>query len=120
MEEIKKITDGEMADVVVDFTGAPPAQLNAINSAGKMGRVVFVGISHKGLNLGDKEVDNIMRGQISLIGSWNSFTDPFPGYDWTESLKLFDDAPAIFQKIKEGGFFFNKILFLPHGENFDK
>ena len=137
VEEIKKITDGEMADVVVDFTGAPPAQLNAINSAGKMGRVVFVGISHKGLNLGDKEVDNIMRGQISLIGSWNSFTDPFPGYDWTESLKLFeegkitakpmlshklplDDAPAIFQKITEGGFFFNKILFLPHGENFDK
>ena len=78
-----------------------------------------------------------MRGQISLIGSWNSFTDPFPGYDWTESLKLFeegkitakpmishklplDEAPEIFQKIKEGGLFFNKILFLPHGENFDK
>ena len=133
---VKEITQGEMADVVIDFTGAPPAQLNAINSAGKMGRVVFVGISHKGLSLGEKEVDNIMRGQISLIGSWNSFTDPFPGYDWTESLKLFaegkitskpmishklplKDAPEIFKKIAEGGFFFNKILFLPNGEEME-
>lgn len=133
---IREITNGEMADVVVDFTGAPPAQLNAINSAGKMGRVALVGISHKGLTLGEKEVDNIMRGQISLIGSWNSFTKPFPGYDWTESIKLFaqgkitskpmishklplEDAPEIFKQIAAGGLFFNKILFLPHGEEME-
>jgi L-iditol 2-dehydrogenase len=46
-----------------------------------MGRVVFLGISHKGLDLSDKEVDAIMRGQLSVIGSWNSFTKPFPGED---------------------------------------
>ncbi len=136
VEEIKKITDGKMADVVLDITGAPPAQINAINSTGKMGRIVLVGISHKGLSLGEKEVDTIMRSQISLIGSWNSFTKPFPGYDWTESLKLFsegkitskpmlshmltlDEAPGIFKQIADGGLFFNKIMFLPHGDKFE-
>lgn len=136
VEVIKRETNGEMADVVIDFTGAPPAQKKAINCAGKMARVVLLGISHQGLTLDEKEVDNIMRGQISVIGSWNSFTDPFPGADWFDSVKLFaegkitatpmishklslDEAPAMFKAIDKGGIFFNKVMFLPHGENFD-
>ena len=134
-EVIKKSTDGKMADVVIDFTGIPVAQKKAIDCAGKMARVVLLGISHQGLHLDEHQVDNIMRGQISLIGSWNSFTEPFPGNDWYESLQLFsegkitaehmishklslDDVPDMFKKIDEGGHFFNKILFLPNGDNF--
>ncbi|MDR3353727.1 MAG: galactitol-1-phosphate 5-dehydrogenase [Synergistaceae bacterium] len=135
-EIIKKATGGKMADVVIDFTGAPPAQKKAIDCAGKMARVVLLGISHSGLPLDEHQVDNIMRGQISLIGSWNSFTKPFPGNDWYEGLRLFDEgkissehmishklpldeAPDIFNKIDAGGMFFNKVMFLPNGENFD-
>lgn len=137
VEVIKRETDGEMADVIIDFTGAPPAQKTAIDCAAKMGRIVLLGISHKGLDLSEKQVDNIMRGQLSIIGSWNSFTDPFPGDDWFQGLELFkegkitaepmishklplDDAPDMFKAIDKGGLFFNKILFLPHGENFDE
>lgn len=132
---IEKETNGKMCDVVIDFTGAPPAQKKCIEVAGKMSRIVLVGISHAGLDLSEKEVDKLMRGQISLIGSWNSFTDPFPGDDWFTALKMFesgeikagpmlshklslDDAPDIFKKIAVGGLFFNKIMFLPFGENY--
>jgi L-iditol 2-dehydrogenase len=131
--EIARLTDGKMAQVLLDYTGVPVVQKLAIDCAGKTARIVFVGISHKGLELDDKQVDKIMRGQLMLRGSWNSFSSPFPGDDWFISLKLFaekkvtgkpmishklplDDAPAIFKKIDQGGFFFNKILFLPHGE----
>ncbi|MDL2236895.1 galactitol-1-phosphate 5-dehydrogenase [Christensenellaceae bacterium OttesenSCG-928-K19] len=133
VEVIKRETNGSMADVVIDFTGAPVAQKKAIDCAGKMARVVLLGISHQGLNLEEKQVDNIMRGQISVIGSWNSFTKPFPGDDWFKGLELFekgaitakpmishklslDEAPDMFKAIDKGGIFFNKILFLPHGE----
>lgn len=130
VEAVHKATDGKGANVVIDFSGAPVAQKQAILMASKMGRVVFLGISHKGLELSEKEVDTIMRGQLNIIGSWNSFTDPYPGEDWTESLKMFDEkgmtakdiishrlpldeAPAIFEKIAAGNFFFNKIMFFP-------
>lgn len=133
-KKVQEITGGG-ADVVIDFTGAPVAQLACIDSAGKMGRVVLLGISHQGLNLTEKHVDKLMRGQLSLIGSWNSFTKPFPGDDWFVALDLFakkkissqhmishklplEKAPLIFKQIDEGGMFFNKILFLPFGENF--
>jgi L-iditol 2-dehydrogenase len=127
-----KVADyfGEGADVVADVTGSPAAQLNAILSAAKLGRVVIIGISHKGLELTEKAVDNLMRGQISIIGSWNSFSEPFPGWEWTEAIKMMaegkvnceyvishrlplDEAPAVFEKIYKGGFFYNKIIFLP-------
>ena len=128
-KKILEMTDGG-AEVVIDFTGAPPAQLSCIDSAGKMGRVVLLGISHQGLNLTEKHVDKIMRGQLSLIGSWNSFTKPYPGDDWFIALDLFakkkitsrhmishkltlDEAPEMFKKIDKGGLFFNKVLFLP-------
>ncbi|HBU12835.1 MAG TPA: galactitol-1-phosphate 5-dehydrogenase [Clostridiales bacterium] len=134
-EVIRRETNGAMANVVIDFTGAPAAQKKAIGCAGKMARVVFLGISHQGLDLDEKQVDHIMRGQISVIGSWNSFTKPFPGDDWFKGLELFkrgavtagpmishklplEDAPEMFRAIDRGGIYFNKVLFLPHGENF--
>jgi len=128
----KQVCDyfGGGADVVADITGAPIAQLNAILSAAKLGRVVIIGISHKGLQLTEQAVDKIMRGQITVIGSWNSFSDPFPGWEWTEGLRLMEqgkidseavishrlkleEAPAMFEQLHKGGVFFNKIMFLP-------
>ena len=131
--EVLKATNGEKADIVIDFTGVPAAQKNTISLVRKMGTIVLLGISHQGLELEEKDVDEILRGQLSIIGSWNSFTKPFPGNDWFEALELFkakkmtaepvvshklllDEAPDTFKKIKEGSFFFNKIMFMPNGE----
>lgn len=133
VEAVHNATGGKGANIVIDFSGVPTAQKQAIMMASKMGKVVFLGISHKGLDLSEKEVDTIMRGQLSVIGSWNSFTAPYPGVDWTESLDMFankgmtakdiishrlplDEAPAVFDKIAAGDYFFNKIMFFPWGE----
>ena len=130
-------TDGYGADCVIDFSGAPICQKQAILSAAKLGRVVYLGISHKGLELSEHEVDMIQRRQLSVKGSWNSFTKPFPGSDWTGSVELYekygmtakdiishrlslDEAPEIFNKIAQGGFFFSKIMFFPNGQPDDQ
>ncbi len=132
VEVVKEITSGNLADIVIDFTGVPQAQLQGFDCVSKLGKYIVVGISHKGLPLEAYQVDKLMRGQISIIGSWNSFSAPFPGTEWTTSLELFekgliasdamishklalDDAPSIFKQISEGGLFFNKIMFYPHG-----
>lgn len=133
VQAVMDATNGVGADVVIDFSGAPICQKAAIRSAAKLGRVVFLGISHQGLELSEKEVDQIMRKQLSVKGSWNSFTKPFPGKDWTGAIDLYenhgmtakdiishrlslDEAPEIFEKIAKGGFFFSKIMFFPNGQ----
>ena len=51
-----------------------------------LARLYFLGISHQGLELSEKEVDKILRRELSIKGSWNSFGKPFPGSDWTGAV----------------------------------
>ena len=123
---------GKGVTVSFDMSGAPVAQHNAILVTGKMGRVVFLGISHKGLELSEQAVDNILRYQLAIKGSWNSFSNPFPGKEWTEAARLMgekklnpdllishklllEDVPDTFKKIDEKSIIFNKIMFYPNG-----
>lgn len=128
--QVKEATNGG-ANIVLDVTGVPIAQKDCISCVSKMGKLVLLGISHKGLDLSEKEVDIIMREQLDIRGSWNSFTKPFPGSDWHGSLELMkngvtakdiishrlslEEAPKIFNDIKNKSFFFSKIMFYPWG-----
>ena len=131
LKEIGIITNEKGVDAVFDMSGAPIAQHNAILSAGKMGRVLFLGISHAELKLSEKAVDRILRYQLTIRGSWNSFSNPFPGKEWTEAARLMDEKkinpdllishrllldemPEIFRKIAAKDIVFNKIMFYPN------
>jgi Threonine dehydrogenase and related Zn-dependent dehydrogenases len=129
---IREHTGGGVT-LVMEMSGAPVAQQQAVATARKLGRVVFLGISHADLTLPEKAVDAILRGQLTVAGSWNSFSNPFPGREWTESVTLMregkihpeyflsdkyplEEAPAVFRRIADDrGFVFEKIMFYPHG-----
>ena len=133
VQKVLEFTNGKGVSFAVDMSGVPSAQHQAILSAGKMGRVVFLGISHKGLELSEKAVDQIERYQLSVIGSWNSFSNPFPGFEWTESARLMneklfnpdllisdrhllEELPDVFKKIDSRELRgYNKIMFYPNG-----
>lgn len=129
VSQITNATNGG-ADVCIDASGFPPAQHNAIMATAKHGSMVFLGISHKPLELSEQCVEQLMRGEKSILGSWNSFSKPFPGWEWTHGLECLADgsvdaekmithklkleeAPEIFEKIYRKEIHFNKILFLP-------
>lgn len=132
-EAVKEATGGSGVDMAIDLTGVPEVQNMAVLCVNKLGRVVYLGISHRPLSYSAQVVDDILRKQLIITGSWNSFSQPFPGREWTESIRLLeegklsskymishrlslDDAPAIFHKIATEKFFFNKIMFFPWGD----
>jgi L-iditol 2-dehydrogenase len=129
VEQIISATNGG-ADICIDASGFQAAQHNAIMATAKHGTMVFLGISHKPLELSEECVDQIMRGEKAVVGSWNSFTKPFPGWEWTHGVECLsdrtidaekiithklrlEDVPDTFEKIHNKEIFFNKILFLP-------
>ncbi|MEN1969874.1 galactitol-1-phosphate 5-dehydrogenase [Lentibacillus sp. N15] len=85
VQKIKEITGGGAA-VVAETAGSVITQQQAILAAKKKGRVVFLGITHKGLNLKEKTMEHIMRGELTIKGSWNSYTPPYPGLAWQATL----------------------------------
>lgn len=131
-KQIREMTAGKGASLVLEMSGVPAAQNQAIFGAGKMGRIVLLGISHKGLELMPETVDHILRYQLSIIGSWNSFSAPFPGVEWTESARLMNEKqfnpdlvishrlalselPKTFRQIADRSITYNKIMFYPNG-----
>ncbi|MGM8212707.1 galactitol-1-phosphate 5-dehydrogenase [Virgibacillus sp. W0430] len=124
------VLSGIQVDFVIDTSGSPIAQNIAVSIAGKLARVVFLGISNSELTLSRKAVDKLLRNEIQINGSWNSFSNPFPGGEWTYSIQLMGEekiktdpivshryklteTPEVFNKIKHKELVFNKILILP-------
>lgn len=130
VERINEITGQAGANFVLETAGLAVVENQAVCSAGKLGRVVFLGISHDKLGLSKTAVNNILRRELLIRGSWNSFSGPFPGREWTYSLELMaqgklqtdpivshrlalDEAPAMFKRFLDKKFFFSKVIFLP-------
>lgn len=129
VEKIKELTGGG-ADVILDASGVQVAQHQAILSAANHGEIIFLGISHDHLDLSEKAVDRILRGELIIKGTWNSFSKPFPGSEWTSSVELMEqgvfwdpsfishkltleEGPSFFASLAKERFYFNKIMFFP-------
>jgi len=128
-QAIREIVPGG-ANVILDASGAPIAQHQCALAAANHAAVIFLGISHDSLTLSEKAVDRILRGELCLRGSWNSFSKPFPGREWTYSVELMEqgvfgnpsfishrlrlnEGPEFFTALAKDRFNFNKIMFLP-------
>ena len=66
--ELKNLTDGQGADLVIEFAGAAPAAKLSIECARRGGRVVLGGATSPGRKL-EVDLSTIVRGQLSIYGS---------------------------------------------------
>lgn len=72
-DPIATLQDGEV-DLILDTSGSPVAQNQAISLSGKKGRIVFLGISNSELQLSSEAVNRLLRYELQINGSWNSFS----------------------------------------------
>lgn len=131
IKEILEHTNNKGVDVSLEMSGTEICEVQSVAVAAKMGRVVYLGISNKSLTFPPNVVDRILRHQISIKGSWNSFSDPFPGKEWTESVRLMaegkfnpeemltqkldlKEVPNIFKKLDDKDIDYIKIMFYPN------
>lgn len=84
-EEILKATTHGV-HVVIETAGSKFTQAQSIEIARKNASIVFVGISHQELHLNEKQAEKIMRAELNIRGSWNSYTAPYPGRAWEITL----------------------------------
>ena len=123
-------TAGEGVDRVIEIAGSKITQEQSIRMVKKQGRVVFCGISYDDLLLPQKTLDQLLRKEVSVIGSWNSSFAPLPIHEWQTSLHFLStgqiqchplishrlplsEAPETFRRIWKRDGYFNKVLFIP-------
>ncbi len=118
-------------DVVVESAGVPPTIALAVNLAAKHGDAAFIGIPHTPVSLDKATFSTFLRREVSLHGSWNSFSAPFPGREWHDSAARFasgelewefmithelglEELPTTMKQLAERSIFSSKVLFLPN------
>ena len=118
-------------DVVIESAGVPPTVKLAVDLAAKHGDAAFIGIPHSPVELDKATFSNFLRREVSLHGSWNSFSAPFPGREWHDSAARLangelkwefmithelglDELPVIMKQLAERSIFSSKVLFMPN------
>lgn len=75
-------TDGRGFEMVVEAAGVEFTEKLALELAANKGNVMFVGTPSKPITLEPREFEHMNRKELTLRGSWMSYSAPFPGREW--------------------------------------
>lgn len=124
--KIMELTHGG-ADVAVETAGVPVVQEQCVKTVKKQGLVLFLGTAHQDVVFPPKTFEYMIRNEITMKGTWNSFSAPFPGREWhavmellesgrldvssfiTDAISL-DDLPDTLLRMKNREMEYNKIV----------
>ncbi|MGB6092700.1 MAG: zinc-binding dehydrogenase [Moheibacter sp.] len=96
VDEIKKLNNGKGVDIALELIGLPITQKQAIASVGPMGRVVFVGLAEKTIELDTYK--EVLANEAELIGSNDHLLSELPLLiDFAKNKSL--DTSAIISKM---------------------
>jgi L-iditol 2-dehydrogenase len=130
---IKAATGGRGVRLALEAAGSDQGRNTAILACAKQGKVVLYGTAYGDVTFSKSAFDKLVRDEVEIIGSWNSYSVPYPGREWFDIIGLLqagrleveplithraglEEAPEIFRKLKSRSFGpYHKILFKPNG-----
>ncbi|MFT4297369.1 MAG: galactitol-1-phosphate 5-dehydrogenase [Micropruina sp.] len=74
--------------LTVETAGVPPTQRQALAITARRGTVVYVGTAHQDLVLSPTVFEHILRHELTVRGSWMSYSAPFPGHEWADAVRI--------------------------------
>ena len=126
-------TGGRGVDLAIECAGNNSGRELCLDAVRKQGTVLIYGSAHSDVAYKGHTFEKILRHEITVVGSWNFYSIPFPGREWFEIVELLksgklivepfishsfglDAAPDVFRKLVERSFGpYNKIVFTPNG-----
>ena len=85
-EEVKKLA-GDGVDLAIEAAGSPQALAQTIQVTRPRGNVVCGGNQPPEASLPMTFIEDLMRKELRLNGCFMSYSAPFPGHEWTESVQ---------------------------------
>lgn len=120
-------TNQKGVDISIETAGTSITQTQAISITKKHGQLLYLGTAHKDVNIAPKVFEHIIRNEINITGSWNSFSAPFPGREWQAVIQYIEsgqlemepylthritleELPNMVKKMSERSISFNKVM----------
>ncbi|WP_252315825.1 galactitol-1-phosphate 5-dehydrogenase [Sinobaca sp. H24] len=129
-EKVLEHTSSMGVNLAVESAGSPitSAQIFALPKKG--GEVVFLGIPYADITIERFYFEKIVRNELSVYGSWNGVSSPFPGQEWDAAMHYMgtgqitsgemvhhryslDEGPRVFDDLIQRKGNHIKVLFYP-------
>lgn len=131
VKELQKLV-GDGADLTLEATGVPQVLEQTLPITRPRGQIVLAGNQPLDKFLPLTFIENLMRREIKLQGCFMSYSAPFPGHEWTETIDALlngsldidtiishryplSKAPEVFEKIGAHQLAHQKIILDPEG-----
>lgn len=85
-EQIMEHTLSHGVDVAIESAGSPITSAQILALPKKGGQIVFMGIPYADINIERFYFEKIVRNELTILGSWNAISPPFPGKEWSTSV----------------------------------
>jgi L-iditol 2-dehydrogenase len=90
-ERVKELV-GDGVDLAIEAAGSPQALAQTIQVTRPRGSVVCGGNQPLDATLPMTFIEDLMRKELQLNGCFMSYSAPFPGHEWTESIEALCDG----------------------------
>ena len=126
---VKEETEGRGADICIEAAGTPITFEQSLRIVRKLGKVILMGNVSGDVIIPEKTASAILRGQLTIFGTWNSSITSVPKDEWKTSLKFMslgalnlkslithrftlDHVNEAFDMMYKRREFFNKVMFI--------
>jgi len=127
-EKVNELTRGRGFDMVIETAGVEFTEKLCLEIAANKGNVMFIGTPSRPITLQPREFEHINRKELTVRGSWMSYSAPFPGREWElagcyfakglirieeliDRIVPLEDAAEVFKDFEVPGKVKGKILF---------
>lgn len=99
MEQVREIVGEKGFEYVFETAGAIPTMLLSFELAGNKSNVCFIGTPHSEISFTQKQWEQMNRKEFKLVGSWMSYSAPFPGREWELTAHYFGNGKLKFDEL---------------------
>lgn len=83
IRKVQEYTHRKGYEMVLETAGVPATELLCLEIAANKGSIMFIGTPHTSFEIQPKQFETINRKELTIRGSWMSYSAPFPGKEWT-------------------------------------
>jgi L-iditol 2-dehydrogenase len=121
---------GNGVDLVLEIVGRPETLIQSVAVVRPRGTIVCVGNQPHDATLPTDLIEQVMRKELRMCGTWMSYSSPFPGHEWSDGVAAalrgelelrgmishritLDAVPGIMAQINAHAVAHRKIVILP-------
>ena len=79
-----------LVDYAFETAGVNFLQAQLPDLVKKTGTIVYIGTVPRDVSFKASTFEQILRGELTVTGSWMSYSSPFPGGEWRGAAEYFE------------------------------